>query len=604
MAAPAFPPGLDVTYLLSSKKTFAKTTCIDVPCINVPRTVQNFHSWATKSVSQTFPLSTLADAVVGIDAAFYLDLCLERPPKEEPLIHAHGGIPYKLKQQIADDIDHLKDAGAKAVFIFNGLDHVNKPTPEHLNSESTKAAEEAWRIYNVGKKPSAVTAVAPEFTKVKYPTQDLVRWFQSLLTKLKVEYLVAPYSSVAQLSYMERLSEQIIDCIWGSTDYFLFNIDKVITDITFGPDTPTPTFAWVSKAACEERLKAMPDFLRDIQLLLGTTFTPAFPPLARLATTTKGAGVSEAVTMLNAHGRNVLQLCHAYREDLSTAGTDYEDVYKKAIMSLRHHIAIQYNGLIEPMNTEYAPSDVHDFVGQNLPPEMFFYLSRGIIGPEPLNWLTNQHIAVSLPPGVIDSTQHRKLVFEELNPIRAQTLMVMSEFMPNYYRNRKVDLRTWGDRDRPDLTINLREQPPLKDKVSRWKVKDAAMQGVSSDFSLLTCLEALKNQKFNEQITISAKTTYAYPALTTTNEVVINTFYRFLNIRGYINDQFQLTSWGCLLQAILSKLGESKRANDVALLAVELIRFGLLNGSEGDGSPAKSTGKDEVSRLRPLADGR
>ena len=488
------------------------------------------------------------------------------------------------------------EAGAKPIFIFNGVDHVNKPTPEYLSQESMKAASDAWKRYNDGKKDGG----SNDFLKAKYPVQTLDRWLQHQLTKSKVDYLVAPYSSIAQLSYMEQLSEQYIDCIWGSTDYFLFNIDKVITNIAVRlPDTQAETFTWVSRATCVERLKVTTDSLRDAQLLLGSAFSPTFPPLARQAASTKGVGITDVIAMLNSNGRNVLQLCHAYRDDPSMANNDYADLYKRAIMSIRHHIALRQNGTIESTHAEYAPGDVHDFVGQNLPAEMFFYLSRGIIGPEVLNWLTQDHIDLTLPPGVMDSPASRSLVFEQLNPVRAQALMVLSENMNIYYRHRKVRINTWAGQERPDLTINMREETLLKDTISGWKVKDGLLQDIGQDFSLLACLQALKKDKFRLETVKSGKTTHAYPALTSTDEVIANTFYRFLRIRGYVNEKHELTVWGNVLETILAKLSPPKRAsdmgsNDIAILAVELMRFGLLNGDESGGPRPSGPGESEA----------
>ena len=48
-------------------------------------------------------------------------------------------------------------------------------------------------------------------------------------------------------------------------------------------------------------------------------------------------------------------------------------------------------------------------------------------------------------------------------------------------------------------------------------------------------------------------------------------------MREYIDEKHHLTSWGKVLQAALSKVGPSKEQEEAAFLAVELMRFGLLN---------------------------
>lgn len=558
--------------------------------------VQKLDQWASqRGATQSFPLPTLKDAVIGIDASYYLDLRLNGSPKEEPLKHALGGVPFCLKAQITDDIECLQDAGVKVIFVFNGLDHVNKPPAEFLSLDSTRAAETAWQKYRSGDSE----ACNAEFSKAKYPTRYLYRWLQNLLVKKGIEYLVAPYSAVAQLSYMVKLSEQYIDCIWGSTDYFLFNVDKVIINVQVAREVKDAQFTWLSKATCEERLKVTPDALRDAQLLLGSSFSPTFPPLERQSHTPKGVSITDAVTMLNSQGRNVLQLCHTYRDDPLMSQSNYAESYKKAFMSIRHHIAMETNGAVGPLNYDQAPGDVHDYVGQNLPHELFYYLSRGLIGPELPNWLTRDHIDLFVPPGAIDSVPWRTLVYEQLNPIRAQALKTITDNMNNYYRFRNVHINGWDGNTRDNLTIVLRDEPSVKGKILSWKLKEELMAG--KEFSLLTCLQSLKDEQFRKKTMNTGKPAHAHPTFKTVNEVVANTFLRFLHIRDYINDSHELTKWGQALEVILSKLGSTSKAEDTALLAVELMRFGLLNGNDADGTVVSSTDKASVTLVSKIA---
>ena len=106
--------------------------------------------WATRNrLVQTFPLSILKDAVIGVDASYYLHLRLN-VVNEDPLIHALGGIPFCLKSIVEDDIRAMKEAGVTLIFIFNGLDFVNKSPSTSRSFESLKAQEDAWQRYLSG----------------------------------------------------------------------------------------------------------------------------------------------------------------------------------------------------------------------------------------------------------------------------------------------------------------------------------------------------------------------------------------------------------------------------------------------------------------------
>lgn len=552
--------------------------------------VQKLDQWAGTRVQQSLQLSNLRDASIGVDAAYYLDLRINIK-QAEPLKPALGGVPYMLKEDLKEDLLELKDAGIKPIFVFPGLDYVNKSPSEAQAQETTRAAENAWQKYRNKQEDDVVK----EFSKARYPIDTMFRYLQELLIENEVEFLVAPFSAVAQLSYMVKLPDEYIDAVWGSTEHFLFGVDKVITKLNIPSDKSTQvTFDWISKASCEERLKVPPEVLRDAQVLCGTSFSLPFPLLERQAAT-KTVSINDAITMLNTAGRSVLQLCNMYREDPTVSQLDYADRYKKSIMTIRHHIVLGSGGTVAPLNFVHAPGDVHDFVGQNLPEELFFYISRGLIGPEVPGWLAGGDINLALPGGVPDTEPYRRLVIEQLNPLRTQALRILSEPLNYYYKGRVVKIRTWDGRDTGNLTITLRDEPDMRPKIGQWKTRGAELTGLlnKSSPSLLFCLQALKDTGFVQKS--FAKPHVPYPALRTQDEVFANTFWRFLQIRGFVNDEHKLTKWGEVLETVLSKLipkFESRQsAEDSALLAVELLRLGLLNGNEVDGTVIQPTGK-------------
>lgn len=80
----------------------------------------------------------------------------------------------------------------------------------------------------------------------------------------------------------------------------------------------------------------------------------------------------------------------------------------------------------------------------------------------------------------------------------------------------------------------------------------------------------------------------------TRHEITANAIWRFLQIQGYIDEKHQLTKWGEVLRAALSKVGSSKDQEEAAFLAVDLLRLGLLNADtmfEGySGAPMRGSG--------------
>lgn len=68
--------------------------------------------------------------------------------------------------------------------------------------------------------------------------------------------------------------------------------------------------------------------------------------------------------------------------------------------------------------------------------------------------------------------------------------------------------------------------------------------------------------------------------------------WRFLQLRGYIDKAHHLTSWGNALVAALEALDSSDEAQEAGLLGVELLRLGLIDGSDLNGV-SRTPGKFE-----------
>ena len=109
--------------------------------------VQSIEEWAAPR-SQPFPLTSLTNAVIGVDASHYLDFRLNLPTPIEPLLNATGGRPYTLKAALRDDLEAFRAVDAKLIFVFEGLDFKNKELYTSPKTANTlKAHKEGWKEY-------------------------------------------------------------------------------------------------------------------------------------------------------------------------------------------------------------------------------------------------------------------------------------------------------------------------------------------------------------------------------------------------------------------------------------------------------------------------
>ena len=150
----------------------------------------------------------------------------------------------------------------------------------------------------------------------------------------------------------------------------------------------------------------------------------------------------------------------------------YADLYKRAFMTVKHHAFIGVDGKICLMDQENTPSDMHELIGQRLPEELYFYISKGVLGPDVPNFLTSGDLQVPLPLGVEDTEIYRQLAGGWLIPIKSQAIRLLSNSLHRFYQTKVINVRTWYD-EKADRPINLKGLPSVRETVQAWKLSSA-----------------------------------------------------------------------------------------------------------------------------------
>ena len=75
----------------------------------------------------------------------------------------------------------------------------------------------------------------------------------------------------------------------------------------------------------------------------------------------------------------------------------------------------------------------------------------------------------------------------------------------------------------------------------------------------------------------------------------MNTLWRLLQLRGFVDESHELTAWGRILESALIVIEDSKELEEAVFLGIELLRFGILNPDtmfQGyQGTPVKGSGE-------------
>ena len=284
-----------------------------------------------------------------------------------------------------------------------------------------------------------------------------------------------------------------IDAMYGSSELFMYGAPKVITKISlsyeslennsgekpsqkrfsFNPDQSR--FSWLEMDQC---LKMLGDISQGLFInalfLVGSAQLDCFPPLKESLNSTHSLTFREVVTSLGQCGGNLFQFCERYSVDVRS---DWIDRYMRSSQSIRHMIVLFSYDVVKPrtylkeQRSERAPSDLHELIGLALPEELQYYLYRGLIGSRVLDWLMSGKIKIQAPLAGGDSEAYRKLVREQLEPLRKESIALLAFSINRYFQRREITTSFWFGSEY-DQKFNTKDVGPPKRSISSWRVRN------------------------------------------------------------------------------------------------------------------------------------
>jgi hypothetical protein len=243
--------------------------------------------------------------------------------------------------------------------------------------------------------------------------------------------------------------------VYGSSELFLFDVEKVIVSLNLG----TGHFQHVSKARLRGDVQLSPDQFVDAVLLSGCSFNRTFPPLEGST-----AQFSDAVAMIKRH-RTVGAAINTHPDQAA-----YLEKFKKARAAIKHHVIMLEDGKVEQMDFQESPGDVVDIIGPRLPEELYFYLSRGMIGPQILDIITTREY-IQMPPLDNNESEEFKKFLTQLNVMRKESLSLLASFMHRWWQNITVNVYNWFEPTLPK-ELTYKEITNLSREAQKWNVKE------------------------------------------------------------------------------------------------------------------------------------
>lgn len=415
-------------------------------------------------------------------------------------------------------------------------------------------------------------------------------------------------ANLKQIAYFEMIDSDQCAGIMGSSELLLYPIrDCVIRTI----DWDNKLVYAISKKHILKTLNVSESLFVDAFLMTGTSFLPPFPPLAdQTIIKTQPHTAADAVNMLRTAEKSVTLVCSSFQDILTSQDPDWLDKYRKARMAVDHFVYIAENGEVKVHDYEHLTNDNHEYLGLQLPSELFHYLNTGLIGPRILSWITHGQLQVMPTLDGVASEEYKKLVTTQSSRIKEAALSLVIPRLNRGIGYKNITMKVWYDRnfsttvwDRQGVKANFAPQ------VASWIVREAAIAEKFPKFahgSILSEVLALKNPDFVALTRANPKE--KLKGIESAALIKSLCIWRFLHIRGYVNDQHELTTWGNALGAALAaleptatKYPESPHLFESVLVALELIRFELLNTrnphDELRGLPLNGSETDQASLL-------
>lgn len=570
-----------------------------------------------RKLVSTGSIEILQNATIGIDAEHYLSRIYTS--KKEQFLSAIGGIPSSLKDYIQSDLKVFKECNIKPIFIIKGLNiqlqvndlKVNELSSDeqHLYSSWNRISQKDNNINNNFPGAYGNNESFRSFTD-PLPFKPMINDLIKLFIDNEIEYLVCPYDTSFQLSYLYQVG--LIDSIYGSTDLLLTKIEKFILGMEF----QSKDFRFIEKAKVLKELSLTDRQLLDLSIMVGcnlqpTTF-PNLPPLPK-------PSAAQPYPQLS-HFKVALDILYQYinmngnpQSDLYGFIFNLNDercmeLYQKGFSSFKYIPILNKEGYVVMYGNEIQklglisdediytfeqdthekngssgqnsqksqnghnskiqiPNDVHDIISQRLPPEFYFYLSNGLAPIELLEAITQGKLNIRPTLEAALSDSYKKLINSKEYVENLDCLFnLLTQLLARYYQVKKIKVNYWYKDD--TLELNNRMNPNINQQLKHLLVKSEKSEFDLKDFFIN--LDESYPKEVKELV------------ICTNNEIISTGLLRSLYLMGLIDKKTNdITSYAKGLKSFISK--HKSISNDVfqqLILLLLLIKSDVLKLNE------------------------
>ncbi|CCO29222.1 putative protein C139,01c [Rhizoctonia solani AG-1 IB] len=473
--------------------------------------------------------------------------------------------------------------------------------------EAVQARRDAWNHYEAGRNEQAAKLFESKSTVEQW---DLWRPVLRIFRHRNVEFIIAPYSSLAQLVYLQRHPKSYVHALYGPSELLLYaGVEKLILSLDLSAQS---NFTFVTKSKMMADLQLNEDQFLDLGLLCGSEYSPTLPPNAN------ETSIKAFVDFLRYYKSGFVCITSAFLDNPLMKQSNYAETFARARCMVKFALVLSSEGSVVPLpialpagstgSTTAAdiPIDLHDIFTNRLPDEVFYYLSRGLFTPQPLVWLTSAQVIENPPLDNGETNEYRRFVKDVITEgatgPRATALALLTSVFHNSWQKTRVMTHFWYDSNPKNfISPNATQTTSLVERVINWNVpssivEDELRRQSSSTIDFALCLGATSTDKLASRT--RTKPNPNHP-LEKKDEVVANVIWRFLELRGFLVHSHTHSPLARALHATLNSVKVNDKFQDSMYLFLEMVRAGVIHGNLWSGraySGGPSFGDDEEKK--------
>lgn len=472
---------------------------------------------------------------------------------------------------------------------------------------------------------------------------DLIKYF----IQHNITYQVAPFTSWVQLDYL--LQNEFIDAIYGPTDCLMLpNLDKFILGMEF----PNKDFRFVDKNRVLKDFQISYNEFIDIAMAVGNDLQPSTLPPLQIYPHHKLFDVALEMVLTTGTNFYAYQLSNqlnnsgmpgtASPNGSSTASNTLD--YQRGVASLRHMPVLQSNGRIEVYATDNVmkdndtsddkssttegsgnkkstsphpdsldstrpypiPNDAHEFVGQRLPAEYYYYKSLGLASGKLFDSITTG-IYPEEPPldgGVSDS--YRALIDKSVDTFKNKEINLLTQQINRYFQMKPIKQVRWYS---PDNKVQLtnRVTPSIIEQLKNVVVNTGRENVPFTVYEFIKLLNDNINDLSAQFITDKPIITPRGPQekqLKSTFDLLSTSFLRLLIQLEFFEldlskKLLKPTSWGSILLKFFSSLQLNEQYYEHLFILLVFLQSKVLSISEETRPNVRSALSDHTLRSYP-----